>query len=184
MHTRSDQACKQMLRAVLQDVGSFMTEYEVSPEPQNADGYFVPNLHGTPPVAGTLLGRMSRHSCLFEFFSTTPDTTEIGACLRKHLNLRHIVGNKQEAHELPYQWIISSGKPLSALDACRANPADGWPRGVYRLPPVLFTSIVVASELPEVRSTLLLRLMGRGRTLRRAVADLKALSENDFERCR
>ncbi|HSN99939.1 MAG TPA: hypothetical protein VLS89_16705 [Candidatus Nanopelagicales bacterium] len=42
--------------------------------------------------------------------------------------------------------------------------------------------IVVISELPERRDTLLLRLLGAGPTLKRAIDELKALPEDALER--
>ena len=42
--------------------------------------------------------------------------------------------------------------------------------------------IVVINELPERRDTLLLRLMGTGSTLRRAIDEVKALPEDALER--
>jgi hypothetical protein len=183
MVTRYDQLGKQMLRAGLQGRGSFTLELEVSPEPQQVDGYFVPNLKQPSPVDGTLLGRMTEQPCSFEIFSSPPDLLEVEACVRKHLNLRHIVRKQPDPPGLPYQWILSAGKPVNALDAAWAREANNWPRGVYDLPPLNATSIIVLSELPENRSTLLLRLMGRGRTLERAVAELKTLSDDEFEKC-
>lgn len=182
MQARSDQASKQLLRAFLQDDGTFTSELEVSPDPQNADGYFVPNAHRSSPVVATLLGRMTKHACSLELFSSAPDVIDVGECIRKHLNL-HILRKKQGDAGLPRQWIICAGKPSTAFEAYGVRRTKGWPRGVHSLPSGLATSIVVVNELPEERSTLLLRLMGRGRTLRRAVSELKALSDEDFELC-
>ena len=42
--------------------------------------------------------------------------------------------------------------------------------------------VVVASELPEERGTLLVRLMGAGATLRRAVREARFLAEDAWER--
>ncbi len=183
MHTRFDQAMKQLVRACLEQDGTFTPEVEVSPDPQAADGYFVPKLQRNSPVMRTFLGRMTHKACGFEFFSCTPDAQELGECVRKLMNLRHQLFTKDKTAVLPIQWIISSGFPKNAFGAYGARRARGWPRGVYRLAPGFATYIVVVSELPEERSTLLLRLMGRGRTLRRAIAELKTLSEDEFERC-
>ncbi|MBK9261305.1 MAG: DUF4351 domain-containing protein [Polyangiaceae bacterium] len=183
MVTRYDQLGKQMLRASLQERGSFTSELEVSPDPQQVDGYFVPDLERPSPVAGTLLGRMTERPCSFEVFSAPPDVLDVEGCIRKHLNLRHILRKQIEAPGLPHQWILSAGKPSKAFDATWARVAETWPCGVYEQPPVNATSIVVLSDLPEERSTLLLRLMGRGRTLKRAIEELKSLSNDEFEKC-
>ena len=49
-------------------------------------------------------------------------------------------------------------------------PLDRWPPGFYRLPvPIVPLHVVVVSEVPKVRDTLLLRLLGAGRVLREAL---------------
>jgi len=58
----------------------------------------------------------------------------------------------------------------------------GFARGVYQAPSVLHTGLVVLSQLPETPSTLILRLMGTGRTLQRALAELERLPEDARER--
>ena len=47
---------------------------------------------------------------------------------------------------------------------------------------MLHTGLVVLSQLPETPSTLILRLMGTGRTLQRALAELERLPEDARER--
>ena len=57
-----------------------------------------------------------------------------------------------------------------------------WPTGVYEGPPSLWTHLVVVSELPVVRSTLLLRLLGAGQTQEHAITEIKALPADAPER--
>src|SRR5262249_23843917 len=65
----------------------------------------------------------------------------------------------------------------------KVEPAPGWPRGVHFFgDDVLRVGIVVASELPRDRSTLLVRIMAAGPALRDAIADLAALPANARER--
>src|SRR5690349_13514757 len=49
-------------------------------------------------------------------------------------------------------------------------------------PERVFTMLVVLSELPEVPETLFLRMMGAGKTLKRAIAELAALPPDAPER--
>jgi hypothetical protein len=56
---------------------------------------------------------------------------------------------------------------------------EDWPPGVYEGPPLLWTRLVVVSELPVEPGTLLLRLLGAGQVLRQAIAELKALRAED-----
>ena len=55
----------------------------------------------------------------------------------------------------------------------------GSPPGLYEGPPLLWTRLVVVSELPVARDTLLVRLLGAGAVLRQAIAELRALQEED-----
>jgi len=79
-------------------------------------------------------------------------------------------------------WVLSSGRPESGLAGLRCEPMAGVPTGIYLAPPLLRLGIVAIRELPETRETLLLRLMGAGPTLKRAIAALKALPEDAPER--
>jgi hypothetical protein len=65
----------------------------------------------------------------------------------------------------------------------KVEPAPGWPPGVYFFGDDLFrVGIVVASELPRDRSTLLVRIMAAGPALPEAIADLAALPADAHER--
>ena len=57
----------------------------------------------------------------------------------------------------------------------------GWPTGFYESVAPAGPRAVSLSELPQVRATLLLRLMASGETLKEAVRELKALPEGDRE---
>ena len=60
--------------------------------------------------------------------------------------------------------------------------ASGWPKGVYFFrDDVLRVGLVVASELPRRRFTLLVRLMAAGPLLRQAIEDLAALPPEAHE---
>jgi flagellar biosynthesis/type III secretory pathway protein FliH len=62
-------------------------------------------------------------------------------------------------------------------------PLAEWPTGVYRMmTPALPLHVVVVSELPRERETLMLRLMGAKRVLREALVDLQRLPSGAWER--
>jgi hypothetical protein len=69
-----------------------------------------------------------------------------------------------------------------ALVGLGFKASRGWGSGVYEGPSLTHTRLVVVAELPRTRDTLLLRLMGAGRVLRRAIADLRALADDALER--
>lgn len=84
---------------------------------------------------------------------------------------------------LPFLWIIAAGTPRALLASFPFVPAAGWPRGVYLFDgPVIRVGLVAAAELPRDRSTVLVRLMAGGALLRAALADLRALPRDAYER--
>ncbi len=56
-----------------------------------------------------------------------------------------------------------------------------WPAGFYEGPALYNQRLVVLSELPRRRDTLLLRLMGAGKTLEKAIEELKLLPAESWE---
>ena len=97
----------------------------------------------------------------------------------------------------PLGWIITARCPASVLARLPATQATDWPPGVYfssgpgpgATPSglegaggMLRMGIVVASELPRDRSTLLVRFLAAGPLLADAIADLAALEEGAHER--
>jgi hypothetical protein len=82
---------------------------------------------------------------------------------------------RKQLPPIPTQWVISSGRPRSDIEGLWLRPMSGWPPGFYEGPPLLWTRLVVVSELPAGRDTLLLRLLGANRVLKQAIAELKAL---------
>ena len=80
------------------------------------------------------------------------------------------------------QWVISSGHPDAGIKGLGFRPMPGGLPGIYESPPLHNTRLVVVSELPVTRDTLLLRLLGAGSTLRKAIAELQALTAEAPER--
>ncbi len=66
------------------------------------------------------------------------------------------------------------------IEALQLRPQPGAPRGIFRGPtrgnPI---GLVVTSELPKTRATLLVRLLGAGRVLEEASREVAALSFED-----
>ena len=82
---------------------------------------------------------------------------------------------------MPRVWVLSSGRPDSALRGIAMQQGRDWPRGIYLAPPLLRLGVVAINELREERGTLLLRLLGAGRTLRRATEELRRLPPDALE---
>jgi len=62
------------------------------------------------------------------------------------------------------------------------TPMKGWPRGFYEGPAGSGLRLVLVRELPIAPDTLLLRLMGAGAVLHRAMAEVEALPDDAEER--
>jgi len=84
---------------------------------------------------------------------------------------------------VPTLWIISAARPDGVLRDLAMDRLAAWPNGVYRMvAPRLPMHVVVISELPRERETLMLRLMGAQRVLREALEDLQRLPSAAWER--
>ncbi len=176
LRNRFDQAVKDLCRESLEPDGTFETDAEATPATQRIDGWFLPDPSREPTRNRFgLFGQITREACTLEPFHATPDGDEVGECIRKLWNFRHVLTLRGSAPALPRLWILSSGRPVTGIKGFGFLRLEGAAPGIYDAPSLLYTGLVVISELLETRETLLLRLMGAGRTLQRAIADLKAL---------
>lgn len=185
MRNRYDQFGKQMLRTALEGHCTIETDAELPAETRRIDLWFMPR---EPRAALAehlgLLGTIASRAGTIELFHNAPDRHALVACLIKHGELRLDLPRRAAAPPLPLpiQWIISSGRPDGSIEGFAFRPLDGWPPGIYEGPPQLWTRLVVVNELPIARNTLMLRLLGAGAVLRRAIAELKALPPDAPER--
>jgi hypothetical protein len=181
----SDQFAKQLLEEVLAPFGTVETSHEVSGEPQWVDVFFVPITQSFPSELG-LLGRIVQTSCLIEPFRNQPTSEEIRSCLLKLYQVQsnfYRQSRRDETaiadDELPFLWILTSSASERLLQAFGAIAHEGWPSGVYFLPPGLRTTIVSINQLPCNDDTLLLRLLGKGRTQNGAIAEVLSFDRED-----
>src|SRR4051794_9515598 len=112
----------------------------------------------------------------------TPGGEELHVCLMKHGEFRHFLSRRKTLPSLPIQWVISSCRPDDGIKGLAFRPLPGGLRGIYESPPLHHTRLMVVSELPVTRDTLLVRLLGAGSTLRHALAELQALPAEALER--
>jgi hypothetical protein len=193
MRHRFDQLGKRIGREALGPSGPTAVHDEISPDAQHADLRHEPD----PACAAErarlgLLGRIAAVLCLIEIYAHAPDGSEFRACLRKHLafwqqrDRRANPRTKERAPRAfaePFLWIITAGVPTAILAKLELTAAPDWPPGVYFFgEDVLRVGLVVASELPRDRSTLLVRLMAAGPLLSDAIEDLSALPAGAHER--
>jgi hypothetical protein len=184
--TRFDQFGKDMVSTALETCGPVVTDAEVPAAPRKVDLWFMPDSTREPvPAYLGLLARLLAGPSALEFFHNTPNGDELAACVVKHGMFRHRLSLRKEPPPIPIQWVISAGRPRDGIEGLwlRAMSVnDGWPDGIYEGPPLLWTRLVVVSELPVRRDTLLLRLLGADRVLEKAIAELKTLEAAAPER--
>jgi hypothetical protein len=197
VRNRFDQLGKQIGQEALGASGATVAHDEISPDAQHADLRHEPD-PARQAERGRLglLGRLAAILCLIEIYGHAPDEDEVLACVgklsafrqkraRSFRQRRARTARRQKPIETfvkPFLWILAAGRPTAVLDELGARPAPEWPRGVYFSPGLLRVGIIVASELPRDRSTLLVRLMAAGPLLPQAIEDLSALPADAHER--
>jgi hypothetical protein len=180
IRTRFDRFGKQMVRSAVTSRGSVETDAEVPADTRRIDLWFMPDPACEPaPGYLGLLGRITTGPSTLEFFHNTPSGDELADCLIKHGQFRHYLSLRKPPPPIPTQWVISSGRPKGGIEGLGFHRLEGWPPGIYEGPPLLWTRLVVVSELPVTPDTLLLRLLGAGQVLKQAIAELKALRSED-----
>ncbi|WP_434045150.1 MULTISPECIES: hypothetical protein [Sorangium] len=183
MRSRFDAFGKNVLRDTLTLVGGADTEVEVIAASQTIDVWYVPDPARAPLRAELgLLGEFAAEPCQFEPFHNTPGPAELRGCVHKQLHWHHEL-ERRAGSEVPFPrlCLLSSGRPTTVLDAFGFDRDPGRP-GMYRTAPGWRVDLVVISELPRTRETLLLRLLGARAVLRDAIRDLAALPDDAWER--
>lgn len=188
-----DAYCKDFLDEFLAPTGEVTTGREVRDEARQIDVWYVPNprLNANRQQLG-LLGRMAAQPCVFEPYSQRPGLNEVRSCILKLMVtlLETVRTAKREQRslpieeELPMLWILSPSASPTLVENIGGKPRPSWPDGVFIAVGVLRTGFVAIDRLPETPDTLWLRLLGRGRTLERAIAELIALPPSEPKRDR
>jgi hypothetical protein len=183
MRARYDRFGKQMIRDLLEGRCYVETDAEVPADTRRIDVWVTPyEMGASPPEHLGLLGRVTGGAVTLELFHNTPNGDELAACLLKHGEFRHFLSRRKTPPPLPIQWVISSGRPDAGIEGLGFRPMPGGLRGIYESPPLHYTRLVVVSELPVARDTLLVRLLGAGSKLKQALAEVQALPAEAPER--
>jgi hypothetical protein len=197
MRNRFDQLAKQIGQAALGPFGIAVAQDAINAETQYADLRYEPDpARQAERERLGLLGRLAASACILEPYSDAPSAEEFRACLTKHLtawqqrvrdarSASKKQGEPQSRDESVASslWIIAAGAPATLLSKLKLEPSADWPTGIYLFgDDVLRVGIVVASQLPRDRTTLLVRLMAAGPLLPPAVKEVAALPPDACER--
>jgi Domain of unknown function (DUF4351) len=184
---KHDQFAKQLLSGLLEAVGDADTEVNVTSEIRKIDLLFVP----FPDKAADreklgLLGRIATTSCLIEPYRNAPALLEIRASLLR-LFIQHGEHNRkakredqdfrEDDHEM--LWIVGPTISKAVLAAFGAQPSQEWGRGIYFAVSGLRTALVAVHQLVAERDTLWLRILGRGKVQKQAIAEVLAIPNDD-----
>jgi len=166
-----------------------MISPEVVGEADLVDVLFEPD-NSKPIVALGLLGELLSVPCIIEPLRWLPTRCELRTCLRHWLQwqleetngLLPLNGTPEDhAPELDEDETVNK-RSLVIVPSITAKQLESWgatpdtSSGIYHSPPMFGSTLVVANELSETSSTLWLRLLGRGKTQRRAISDLLGLA--------
>ncbi len=185
MNTPFDQCLKDLIvdGAEQLQLGQASTEHEVHTHNQYIDLFFSPAARPVTAFAPLgVLGRIISEPAAIEGFHCTPTPDDMASCQRKHQNFCYELAQRGTAIPVPRLWLMSSGRPVTGIEGYGYQAAPDWPTGIYMAAPLFRFALVVASELPVTRETVLLRLMGAGATLRQALDELTVMPQDAFER--
>jgi hypothetical protein len=181
--TPFDQLSKQYLEEFLEPLGKVERQYEVPGEAKYIDVWFVPNPESVRVNDLGLLGQMAQKPSLFEPYRDIPSRTEVRVSVMKLVWVQEDERRKAHKEEIPEDeqpvlWILAASTSQPLLDAANVIIDPAYPTGVYFTADIFKTAIVAIDQLPESPDTLLLRVLGRGRTQKRAIEEVLSLPAN------
>ncbi len=167
--------------------GHAETECELTRDALYADLAWEPDRSLLPKRSRDLVDRMARVASLWEFAHRPPDFLTAVTCVDKVLawhrqRVARAKARRRRAPPMAPLWLICAGTPRKLRLALSFAPMKDWLRGFYQGPDGSGLRLVLVRELPVRADTLLLRLMGAGVVLRRAVAEVEALPDDAEER--
>lgn len=190
---REDQFAKDLLKSILEPLGQVTSGKEVPAEALRIDVAFEglnPDVEPADLALWGVLGTLLKAPCLFEPYSTPLRDEHLENGMAKlswsRLEHRRRKGADRTRLSLPELWVLT---PTAASERLNLHALTDGPalnlfpeniepmqrRGLYRLGTAWGLGVIVMDELPECRETLLLRLLGRGITRRKALEQLQSL---------
>ena len=186
--TPFDNLAKDLAVDLLTPLGRVESDLRIVAEAQFAD-LFLELLSLELPRTGprAFVGRLVERYTLVEFAQRLPDLATMSTWTRKRdaqwntLRLDAKRDGRPRPKRPPLLLVLSAGDPKTLRVE---YPLDLMPQmpGCFQGPPAGTVRLVVLSRLARTRETLLLRCMGTGATMLRALTELSALSPNTPER--
>lgn len=187
IRTRHDELVKRALSLWLRALGDVQIDARVAGESRRGDVLYQERRQ-RPSYRRRLgvLGELARGRVLFEPFRNPLTTLELRSCVLKSIDLgaQEVRAARRAKKPLssvtePSLCAITPTMSSELAVEAGAQPMPGGLAGFYVLAPMWRTVIVVAHELPAERSTLWLRLFGRGKVQAAAVRELEEMSERE-----
>ena len=177
-----DRLNKNIFELCLENFGDVEIQRSVQSETKFIDIYFTPKIP-IPPEAqlGLLSQCVGNRPVAFEPYRNPVDINDIQSCLIKILEVQQELNRDKEQSEIPqaFMWIITPTIAAHKLEKFHAvSNETTWGLGIYLLPEVLQTGIIVVHQLPTIPETLWFRLMGKGNVQQTAIAEVAALPIN------
>ncbi len=134
-----------------------------------------------------LLSKIAAQLCLIEVFRNAPSLVEIRNCKLKlylvHGELMRSARREKKSlteAELPLLWILTPTLSQSMKTSLGLKQKEEWGEGVYFQPEAEKVAFVVIHQLPETtQETLWLRVLGKGGTQKRAIAELLKFKKDE-----
>jgi hypothetical protein len=181
-----DKFNKRLFQELLSPYGQVFPNLAVLGEERFIDIFFVPNA-ATPLdelALGGLTGIASRPALIEPFRSALQDA-DVRTCLMKLFMVEADQAREHPTIELDAPanlWILAAEVSDRLLQDFKGEIDPTYGDGYYLLAKGLGTTVVAIAQLPAVPETLWLRLLGKGDTQERAIAELLELPDRDPKR--
>jgi hypothetical protein len=181
-----DRFNKNLFELRLSPFGEINTQRPLDPETTFIDIYFVPHLPIPPEPSLSLLSQcIGEQAVAFEPYRNPVTIAKIQDCIVKSLQIQKENCPEPDPQTLlkPRMWIITPTLSKPKLARAGATKAAGTElSGIYLLPEILQTGIIIVHQLPVIPETLWFRLMGNDAVQQAAIAEVTALPDGHPER--
>jgi hypothetical protein len=186
IRNRFDQFGKNVVHDLLQLGGDPRTEQEVPPgNAQRIDVWFLPDParkhHLT--VLGGVIAKLVETPAAIELWSEPLRVREFHASMRKWYDWHHVLELRDKrSWDLPALWHVCAKPSVELFREFSWQTVRDGPRGLFRKKDQgLPIFLVMISELPQTRDTLLLRLLGSPVVRLAAIRELQNLEPEAME---